>query len=320
MKRQNFYKDIYKYVIIFVILVGLTVLVGCGSKKATEIEYKPLIGFTRFGDIFVYPIAGIMWLMGKSIAFGSYGVAIILTTIIVRTIAWPIYAKSNDMSLKMQLMQPELEKIQAKYAGKDDQQSKQRMSMEQMQLYKKYGIGLSSCLMPFIQMPIFIGFFNAISRMPATFVLEGSNWLKDVFAENVKLFGVDLTIQITDEIATKSDKIAIYILAGLVGLTQVASILISQLRQKKQKQKSQSNIPEYRRPQQNDQQKQTALMMNIMLYGMAVMMVVLVIRRPAGLGLYWLVGNIYSTLQAQIGAMQSEKRLEKLRKKTNGGM
>ena len=318
MNRHKIFKDYYKYVLIFVIAVGLCLLAGC-SNKSTEIEYKPLIGFTRFGDIFVYPIAGIMWLMGKSVAFGSYGVAIILTTLIVRTIAWPIYAKTNDMSLKMQLMQPELDKIQAKYAGKDDQQSKQRLSMETMQLYKKYGIGISSCLMPFIQMPIFIGFFNAVSRMPATFALEGSNWLKDVFADKISLFGINLTIQITDEVATKSDKIAIYILAGLVGVTQVISILLSQLRQKKQKAKSQSTVPEYRRPQQTDQQKQTALMMNIMLYGMAVMMVFLVIRRPAALGLYWLVGNLYTTLQSQIGAMQSEKRLEKLRQKTERG-
>ena len=314
-------KDYYKYIFIFVIAVGLSLLVGCANKTANEAElYKPLIGFTGFWDIFVYPIAGIMWLMGKSVAFGNYGVAIIFTTLIVRTIAWPIYAKTNDMSLKMQLMQPELDKIQQRYAGKDDQQSKQRMSMETMQLYKKYGIGISSCLMPFIQMPIFIGFFNAVSRMPATFALEGSNWLKDIFAGNTTLFGINLTIQISDEAATRGDKWAIYILAGLVGITQVASILLSQLRQKKQKQKSQSAIPEYRRPQQTDQQKQTQLMMNIMLYGMAVMMVFLVIRRPAGLGLYWLVGNIYSALQAQLGAMQSEKRLEKLRKKTERGM
>ena len=314
-------KDYYKYILILVIAVGLSVLVGCANRNTNEAElYKPLIGFTGFWDIFVYPIAGIMWLMGKSVAFGNYGVAIIFTTLIVRTIAWPIYAKTNDMSLKMQLMQPELDKIQQRYAGKDDQQSKQRMSMETMQLYKKYGIGVSSCLMPFIQMPIFIGFFNAVSRMPATFALEGSNWLKDIFAGHTTLFGINLTIQISDEAATSGDKWAIYILAGLVGITQVASILLSQLRQKKQKQKSQSSIPEYRRPQQTDQQKQTTLMMNIMLYGMAVMMVFLVIRRPAGLGLYWLVGNIYSALQAQIGAMQSEKRLEKLRKKTERGM
>ena len=313
-------KDYYKYIFIFVIAVGLSLLVGCANKNANETElYRPITEFKGFWDIFVYPIAGIMWLMGKSVAFGNYGVAIIFTTLIVRTIAWPIYAKTNDMSLKMQLMQPELDKIQQRYAGKDDQQSKQRMSMETMQLYKKYGIGISSCLMPFIQMPIFIGFFNAISRMPATFA-EESNWLKDVFADRTTLFGINLTIQISDEAATASDKWAIYILAGLVGITQVASILLSQLRQKKQKQKSQSAIPEYRRPQQTDQQKQTQLMMNIMLYGMAVMMVFLVIRRPAGLGLYWLVGNIYSALQAQLGAMQSEKRLEKLRKKTERGM
>lgn len=314
-------KDYYKYIFIFVIAVGLSLLVGCANKNANETElYRPITEFKGFWDIFVYPIAGIMWLMGKSVAFGNYGVAIIFTTLIVRTIAWPIYAKTNDMSLKMQLMQPELDKIQQRYAGKDDQQSKQRMSMETMQLYKKYGIGISSCLMPFIQMPIFIGFFNAVSRMPATFALEGSNWLKDIFAGNTTLFGINLTIQISDEAATRGDKWAIYILAGLVGITQVASILLSQLRQKKQKQKSQSAIPEYRRPQQTDQQKQTQLMMNIMLYGMAVMMVFLVIRRPAGLGLYWLVGNIYSALQAQLGAMQSEKRLEKLRKKTERGM
>ena len=163
-------KDYYKYILIFVIAVGLSLLVGCAKRNANEADlYKPITEFKGFWDIFVYPIAGIMWLMGKSVAFGNYGVAIIFTTLIVRTIAWPIYAKTNDMSLKMQLMQPELDKIQQRYAGKDDQQSKQRMSMETMQLYKKYGIGVSSCLMPFIQMPIFIGFFNAISRMPATF-------------------------------------------------------------------------------------------------------------------------------------------------------
>ena len=319
MNKNRIYKDYYKYVFIFVIAVGLCLLIGCGNKN-NEVVYTPIVApFNFWKDVFVYPIAGIMWLMGKIIAKGSYGIAIILTTLIVRTIAWPIYAKTNDMSLKMQLMQPELDKIQARYAGKDDQQSKQRMSMETMQLYKKYGIGLTSCLMPFIQMPIFIGFFNAVSRMPATFALEGSNWLKDMFAGNTKLFGINLIIQVSDEAATKSDKWAIYILAALVGITQVASILISQLRQKKQKAKTQSSIPEYRRPQQTDQQKQTALMMNIMLYGMAIMMVFLVIRRPAGLGLYWLVGNIYSTLQAQIGAMQSERRLEKLRKKTERG-
>jgi membrane protein insertase Oxa1/YidC/SpoIIIJ len=49
------------------------------------------------------------------------------------------------------------------------------------------------------------------------------------------------------------------------------------------------------------------------MYFMAIMMVVFVLQSPAGLGLYWLVGNIYSTLQSYIGNKKSAKRLEVLR-------
>jgi YidC/Oxa1 family membrane protein insertase len=117
-------------------------------------------------DLFVYPMAGIMWVIGKTIGFGSYPVTIIIATIVVRTIAWPIYGKTNDMQLKMQLVQPEMEKIQKKYAGREDQESKQRMSMETMQLYKKYGIGFGGCLMPFVQMPILRNTINTALIQP----------------------------------------------------------------------------------------------------------------------------------------------------------
>lgn len=56
---------------------------------------------------------------------GFYIIGLLITTILVRTIAWPIYAKTNDMTLKMQLMQPELNKIQEKYATRQDDRSKQ---------------------------------------------------------------------------------------------------------------------------------------------------------------------------------------------------
>jgi len=50
---------------------------------------------------------------------------------------------------------------------------------------------------------------------------------------------------------------------------------------------------------------------------MSVMMVVFVLNNPAGLGLYWLVGNIYTMIQAQISYMLTEKRLAKLKEKFN---
>lgn len=318
-------KNKKNFILVALLIIATIILTGC-SGGDEEAMTRPIEGFTEFWDIFVYPMAGIMWVIGKTIGFGNYAVTIIIATLIVRTIAWPIYGKTNDMQLKMQIVQPEMEKIQKKYAGKDDQESKQRMSMETMQLYKKYGIGFGGCLMPFIQMPIFIGFYRTISRMPAS--IAKSNWIGEIF-ESTELFGVDMVLkqnEIFDEagaiIATTewtNQKIGVIVLAVLVGVTQLISIILSNMRQKKQQEKQMSNIPEYRRPQQNDQQKMTTNTMKFMLYFMAAMMVVFVWGSPAGLGLYWVVGNIYSTLQSWLGQLGSEKRMEKLRQKHQKG-
>jgi len=297
-----------KILLIAVLIMAVFVLSGCSKDVTSAIG----TGKFKLEDIFIYPMAGLMWLLAwlsKNI-FGvaSYGVIIILATIVVRTMAWPIYAKSNDLGLKMKLVEPEAQKIQRKYKDKQDQQSQQRMQMEMMQLYKKYGIGLSGCIMPFIQMPIFIGFYRTISRMPETLKVEG-HWL-NVF-DTTKFLGIDLTL---GQEGSSYQKNAVIILAILVGITQVVSLIISQRRQKKLKEEQVSDIPEYRR-QQNPNQKQTEMTMNIVMYGMTAMMVVFVLRSPAGLGIYWLIGNIYSTFQSYIGHINSAKRLEYLKSK-----
>ena len=79
-------------------------------------------------------------------AGGSFVFGLFFTTIIVRTLAWPIYAKTNDMSLKMTVAQPELNRIQAKYANRKDPQSQHRMQQEMMAVYKKYKINPLGCI------------------------------------------------------------------------------------------------------------------------------------------------------------------------------
>ena len=307
-------------IIALLFLVLLFTMTGCS--RDPEDLVKPIEGFTEFWDIFVYPMAGIMWVVGKTIGFGNYPLTIIFSTLIVRTLAWPIYAKTNDMQLKMQLVQPEMEKIQKRYEGKDDQESKQRMSMETMQLYKKHGIGMGGCLMPFIQMPIFIGFYRTISRMPSS--ITAGNWIGKIF-RTTEIFGVDMMLKQNEvigelgEVVESTDwtnqKIGVVVLAVLVGITQIISIVLNNMRQKKQQENQVSEIPEYRRPKQTDQQQMTAKTMKFMLYFMAFMMVMFVWQSAAGLGLYWVVGNIYSTFQSWLGQVGTEKRLEKLRKK-----
>lgn len=305
-----------KLLLLIVVLVLVMTLSGCANESYME---KPLGDGFGFWDIFVYPMAGIMWCVGKTIGFGNYALTIIFSTLIVRTIAWPIYAKTNDMQLKMKLIQPEIDKLNAKYANRTDQESQRRMQMEMMNLYKKNGIGLGGCFMPFVQMPIFLGFYYAIRKLPAAMSTEG-HWL-DIF-EETKIFGIDMMLTMKPEEGTAVDfnpetqKWGVIVLAILVGVTQLISIILSETRQKKAQEEQQAHIPEYRRKQnQNQNAKTTQMTMKFMLYFMAAMMVVFVIQSPAGLGLYWVVGNIYSTLQSWLGQITSNKKLEKMKTK-----
>jgi YidC/Oxa1 family membrane protein insertase len=296
-----------KYLLVAFAIIGLFLLTSC---RGGVQEYKPISGWNGIIDILVWPIAALMWGIGKTIGFGYYGLVIIVATIVVRTLAWPIYAKTNDMSLKMQLMGPDQAKIEEKYRDKTDPESQQRKQMELMQLYKKYGVGLGGCLLPFIQFPIFIAFYQTLQRVPVT---RDPQYKLDFSFLNGNFLGIDLFRSRLDEPVTQYQTWGIILLAALVGLTQIFSQILAARRQKKVKAEAQANIPAYRQPQQTDVQKQTEMTMKIMMYGMTAMMVLFVYSSTAALGLYWLVGNIYSTLQAEISARTNKKRLEVLK-------
>ncbi len=265
-----------------------------------------------FNNLLVFPIAWLIVHLSKLFG-GLYIIGLILATILVRTIAWPIYAKTNDMSLKMQLMQPELSKIQEKYGNKQDERSKQMQQMEMARLYKKYKIGLGGCLMPIIQFPIFMAIFRAISRIPYTIAYEGTiyqnNWANEI---NSKLFNFDL---FEDRTAGTGQLIGIIILMIIVVGTQFLSQWLSQRRQKKTQQESQADIPAYRRQAYEQTKNSSQSTMKIMMYMMILMMGLFVFTSKAGLGVYWCIGNLYSMAQMYINSKTSANRLEKIKKK-----
>lgn len=307
MKKQS-----RKYLIMAGAVVLLLFLTSC-TKSGNPVDYKPISGWNGIMDILVYPMAGLMYVIGKVVP--NYGVVIVITTIIVRTLAWPIYAKTNDMSLKMQLMGPEQAKLEAKYAGKSDPESQQRKQMEMMQLYKKHGVGFGGCLLPLIQFPIFIGFFQTLQRVPVT---RGAEFSMDFSFLNGNFFGIDLfqgRLNVAGELVSNYQNWGIIVLAAVVGITQIISQILMSRRQQKVKEESQSNLPAYRQPEKTDMQKQSEMTMKIMMYGMSAMMVLFVYRSTAALGLYWLVGNLYTTLQGYIGHKRSKARMVKLKAK-----
>ncbi len=247
-----------------------------------------------FDYILIIPVAFIMQLfaglMGNNFALG-----ILFTTILIRTAAWPIYAKTNDMSLKMSLAQPEINKLQNKYALKKDPQSQQMQQMEMMQLYKKYGIGFSGCLMPFLQMPIFIAMYRTVMRI----TLEGGMYVESV--SNTRFLGIDLASGGVDGF-----NIISLILAGIVGGSMFLLQKISQRKPSYAKSTGTQN--------KNPQAEQTQKTMKFVMYFMVIMMAVFAYQSNA-LALYWVFGNAYSIGQTLFNRHLNEKKHAKLKEK-----
>lgn len=107
--------------------------------------------------------------------FPNYGVAIILVTLLLKIIFWPIQAKSIKSMKDMQKFQPQMQKLREKF--KDDPQ---RMNQETMKLYKEHKINpFSGCLPMLVQLPVLFGFYkvlsNAIELRGVPFL-----WIKDL--------------------------------------------------------------------------------------------------------------------------------------------
>ena len=99
-------------------------------------------------------------LLHSNTSAGSLGLAIIIFTLTVKLILFPLMVKQQKSSFKMQALQPELMKIRKKYEGKTDQMSQQRMAFEMQEFQKKNGVSMvSGCLPMLIQLPILYALF-----------------------------------------------------------------------------------------------------------------------------------------------------------------
>ncbi len=93
----------------------------------------------------------------------AWVLSIILLTVLVRVAIIPLYLKQIRSQRNMQMIQPELKKLQDKYKGKKDQLSRQRQQEEMMALYKKNNTSpFSSCLPMLVQMPVLFGLYRVI--------------------------------------------------------------------------------------------------------------------------------------------------------------
>lgn len=121
-----------------------------------------------FAAIMGYIMQGIFWFLGLFMEYPSIGLAIILFTIIIYVLMLPLTIKQQKFSKLSNKMNPEIQAIQAKYKGKTDQESMQKMQLETQAVYAKYGVSPSgSCVQLLIQMPILFALYRVIYNIPA---------------------------------------------------------------------------------------------------------------------------------------------------------
>ena len=119
-------------------------------------------------QLIVMPLAWLIIRIGNLV--GNYGLSVMIVGLLIRIVLLPFSIKMTKQSENMKKIQPEMARIERKYAGKDDQQSQMAKGQEMMMLYKKYNVSpFGSCLLSFIQLPLFFGFLEAINRIPAIF-------------------------------------------------------------------------------------------------------------------------------------------------------
>lgn len=239
----------------------------------------------------------------------NYGLAIIIFSIIVKLLTFPLSIKQHKSTVAMRKLQPELDKLQKKY-GND----KEKLQKEQMELYSKYNINpMAGCLPLLIQMPVLFGLYNVIQH-PLSFIAglsedvinqigvtlgyaeneiaikqieiaealnkpEIYEKVKDLIPDfsgiNFEFLGLNLAD--TPEFSFSGISL-LWIIPVLSGLTAYLSMIVTN-------------------KTTGAAQSEQANQMKGMMYVMPFMSVYFCFILPCGMGIYWIISNVMAILQ-----------------------
>lgn len=210
-------------------------------------------------QFFVTPLAWVIIKIGSLVK--SYGVSVMLVGLLIRLIMMPLTAKTMKQSQNMQKAQKELSRLEEKYRNRTDKDALMQRNQEMMQIYNKYDIKpLGSCLMSFIQIPLFLAFLEAINRIPV------------IFEEYLGAYQLGTT----PLVALKNGNYYYIILIALIILTTYLSLSCNMKNSASSEQQSQ---------------------MKYMTIFMIVFISIASFSLPTAIALYWIVTNGFSVIQ-----------------------
>jgi YidC/Oxa1 family membrane protein insertase len=213
----------------------------------------------------------------------TWALSIVGLVVVIRILLIPLFVKQIKASRGMQLIQPEMKKIQQKYKGKSDTESRKAMQEETMALYKRTGTNpLASCLPILLQSPIFFALFRVLNGLAKI----GSGQQEPIGpisqeiarqAEGSTLFGAQLSSTFLG-----SDDLSVKI------LTVILIILMSVTTFTTQRQLMMKNMPATALDNPFAQQQK------LLLYVLPLVFAVSGVNFPIGVLIYWLTTNIWS--------------------------
>ncbi len=222
---------------------------------------------TLFKNIGLDPAGGPAWAL-----------SIVGLVVVIRILLIPLFVKQINAQRGLQLLQPEIKKIQAKYKGKSDPESRQKQQQEMMKLYKDNGTNpLASCLPIILQAPIFFALFHVLNGIakdkPKGFLTQGLV----TQAGNAEIFGANLSDKFIG-----ADTVSVQVLTAVLIVLMSASTFTTQ------KQLMSKNMPA------DAMNNPFAQQQKILLYVFPLVFAVSGVNFPIGVLLYWLTTNVWS--------------------------
>ena len=272
-----------KLLLISSLVLVAVVLTGCRIPTDPEtneiIQITPSTTFSEimatenwFSAILVLPMAQILNFLTPYVTVAG---AIAILTIVVNGILMIFTLKSTVATQQMQLLQPEMEKIQRKYEGKTDDASKMKQAQEMQALYKKYNVNpFSMILVTFLQFPIIISMYQAVQRASA--VKTGT------------FFGLSLETTIMEGL--RSGQWGYLIIFVVMGVCQYFSKQLPQILAKK---KAQEEAEKHHRKPAETGNSQSKMMQ----YYMLAMIMVFGLMWPAAMSVYWAIYSLVTIVK-----------------------
>ncbi|BCW08715.1 membrane protein insertase YidC [Arthrobacter sp. NtRootA1] len=216
----------------------------------------------------------------------TWTLSIIGLVLVIRAALIPVFVKQIKAQRGMQLLQPDLKKLQTKYKGKTDQLSRQAMAQEQMALYKKHGTNpFSACLPMLIQMPFFFALFQVLSGIStAKNAGEGIGALSHdqvVQFDQSSIFGAPLSASLLHGGAPGSE-VAVWTLSIIMILAMTASQFITQKQIMAKNMSEEALASPFMRQQK------------MMLYILPLVFGIGGINFPIGVLIYWTTTNLWT--------------------------